>query len=428
MKMARDIFALVDCNSFYASCEKVFNPDLRDKPVGILSNNDGIIVALSPELKRLGITRGTPGFKIDRGLMRKHDVHIFSSNYALYGDMSGRVMQTLDQFTPDIEIYSIDEAFLSLTGFEYLNLTEYGRKIKETVRQWTGLPVSIGIGPTKTLAKVANRFAKKHSYAQGVFDITGHPDMRKVLEWAEVENIWGVGRQYAKMLRRNGIKNAYQLSQTTDKWVQKKMTIVGLRTAKELRGISCIDLEMDIDPKKEIVSSKSFGTPVTDLQGLMEATASYCLRAVEKLREENQVASQITVFLTTNRFKNEPQYANYGTARFSVPSAYTPDFIRASKRILKKIFQDGYKYKKSGVMISDIIHQSRAPLDIFLPCYLDDRRKVIMDCMDSVNGKMGSGKLTYAAAGIERSWQMRREALTPSYTTSWKHIPTVHAV
>ncbi|KQC08310.1 MAG: hypothetical protein APR54_00495 [Candidatus Cloacimonas sp. SDB] len=426
--MSHNIFALVDCNSFYASCEKVFNPDLIHKPVGILSNNDGIIVALSPELKKLGVRRGTPGFKIDRSFIRKHDIQIFSSNYTLYGDMSGRVMQTLSQFTPDIEIYSIDEAFLSLTGFGYMDLTEYGRKIRETVWQWTGLPVSVGIGPTKTLAKVANRFAKKHSYAQGVFDISQHPDRRKILEWVEVEDIWGVGRQYARMLRRNGIKNAYQLSQTPDKWVQKKMTIVGLRTAKELRGISCIDLEEDIDPKKEIVSSKSFGAPVTDLQGLMEATATYCLRAVEKLREENQVASQLTVFLTTNRFKNEPQYANYGTARFPVPSAYTPDFIRASQNILKKIFRAGYKYKKSGVMISDIIHESRAPLDIFQSCYLDDKRKIIMDCMDAVNRKMGNGKLTYAAAGIRCPWKMKREILTPCYTTSWKHIPTVQAV
>jgi len=426
--MSRNIFALVDCNSFYASCEKVFNPKLENKPVGVLSNNDGIIVALSPELKKLGVTRGTPGFKIDKNLIRKHDIRIFSSNYTLYGDMSGRVMQTLSHFSPNIEIYSIDEAFLSLSGFEYLNLTDYGRKIKETIRQWTGLPVSIGIGPTKTLAKVANRFAKKHSYAQGVFDITEHPDSHKILEWVEVESIWGVGRQYAKMLRRNGIKNAYQLSQTPDKWVQKKMTIVGLRTAKELRGISCIDLEMDIDPKKEIVSSKSFGVPVTEFQDLLEATTSYCLRAVEKLREENQVASQITVFLTTNRFKNEPQYANYGNARLSVPSAYTPDFIKAVRRILNNIFRKGYKYKKSGVMISDITHQSKAPLDFFMSCYLDDRRKVIMDCMDLVNDKMGAGKLTYAASGIQRSWQMKRKILTPSYTTSWEHIPTVHAV
>ena len=350
--MARDIFALVDCNSFYAACEKVFNPQLADKPVGILSNNDGIIVALSPELKQLGITRGTPGFKIDKQLIRKHNVRIFSSNYALYGDMSNRVMQILTQFTPDLELYSIDEAFLSLSGFGYLNLTDYGRKIKDTVWKWTGLPISIGIGPTKTLAKVANHFAKKHSFIENVFDITNHPDKDKILRWVNVEHIWGVGRQYARMLRRNGIENAYQLSQAPDKWVQKKMTIVGLRMVKELRGISCIDLETDINPKKEIVSSRSFGAPVIELRDMQEATATYCIRAVEKLREEKQVASQITVFLTTNRFKNEPQYANYATARLLLPSAYTPDFLKAVQKILKNIFRPGYKYKKSGVMIS----------------------------------------------------------------------------
>ena len=424
--MKKETFALIDCNNFYAACERVFNPELICKPIGILSNNDGIIVALSNELKQLGIYRGTPGFKI-KDQIKKYDIKMFSSNYTLYGDMSARVMKTLSQFTPDIEIYSIDEAFLSLSGFEYLNFKDYGRKIKDTVWKWTGLPVSIGIGPTKTLAKVANRFAKKHKYTGGVFDISGHPDTEKILEWIDVEHIWGVGRQYAKMLRRNGIENALQLSRTPDKWVQKKMTIVGLRTAKELRGISCIDLETDIDPKKEIVCSKSFGTPVTELQHLKEATASYCVRAVEKLREEHQVASQIMVFLTTNRFKNEPQYANYANSRLSVPSAYTPDFLKAAHNVLKRIYRSGYNYKKVGVMICDIIHQSKAPLDIFEPTYLDDHRKVIMDCMDEINGKMGSNKLTYAAAGTEQPWQMKREILTPGYTTNWHHIPVVHA-
>ncbi len=426
--MALNTVALVDCNSFYASCEKVFNPDIADKPVGILSNNDGIIVALSSELKKLGISRGAAAFKIDRSFIRKHDIRLFSSNYTLYGDMSARVMNTLSMFTPDLEIYSIDEAFLSLRGFEHLSLTDYGRKMKKTVRQHTGLPVSVGIGPTKTLAKIANRFAKKHNFAEGVFDISDHPDKDKILRWVGVEHIWGVGRQYAKMLRRNGIINAYELTQAPDKWVQNKMTIVGLRLVKELRGISCIDLELDIKSKKEIVSSKSFGNPVTELQDLMEATSDYCSVAVKKLRSENQVASLIIVFLSTNRFKNEPQYANYAKARLPLPSGYTPDFIQAANRILKKIYRPGYKYKKVGVMLADIMHQSNAPLDFFQPTYLDDHRKVIMDCMDGINEKMGSHKLTYASAGIKKPWQMKREKLTPSYTTSWKHIPVVKAI
>ncbi len=426
--MAHDIFALIDCNSFYASCEKVFNPHLADKPIGILSNNDGIIVALSPELKKLGIKRGDAAFKIDKNFIRKQGIYLFSSNYALYGDMSNRVMQTLSAFSPDVEIYSIDEAFLSLKGFEYLNLTEYGRQIKKTVWQHTGLPVSVGIGPSKTLAKVANHFAKKHDFCEGVFDLTDHPDREKILRWTDVEHIWGVGRQYAKMLRSNGIENAFQLAQVPDKWVQSKMTIVGLRTVKELRGISCIDLEEDIPPKKEIISSRSFGSPVTELNDMQEATAAYCLRAVEKLREEHQVASQITVFITTNRFKNEPQYANYATVRLPFPSAYSPDFLHAAAVIMKKIYRSGYKYKKSGVMISDIAHQTKIPLDFFAPCYLDDRRKIVMDCLDEINEKLGNHSITYAAAGIKKPWQMKREALTPSYTTSWKHLPVVKAI
>lgn len=426
--MARDIFALIDCNSFYASCEKVFNPHLADKPVGILSNNDGIIVALSSELKKVGIKRGDAAFKIDKRFIRKHGIHLLSSNYTLYGDMSNRVMKTLHSFSPDVEVYSIDEAFISLKGFEHLDLTDYGWQIKKKVWQHTGLPVSVGIGPTKTLAKVANRFAKKHDFIEGVFNITDHPDKDKILRWLEVDNIWGVGRQYAKMLRRNGIKNAFQLAQAPDKWVQKKMTIVGLRMVKELRGISCLDLEEDIPPKKEIVSSKSFGSSVTELRDMQEATSEYCLRAVEKLREENQVASQITVFITTNRFKNEPQYANYATGRLPLPSAYSPDFLHAASVLMKRIYRSGYNYKKSGVMISDIMHQTKVPLDIFEPCYLDDKRKVIMDCMDEINEKMGNHRLTYAASGIKKPWQMKRQALTPSYTTSWKHIPVVKAI
>jgi len=426
--MALNIFALVDCNNFYASCEKVFNPDIANKPVGILSNNDGIIIALSSELKKLGVTRGIPGFKLNKHLIRKNDVRIFSSNYTLYGDMSARVMDTLSMFTPDLEIYSIDEAFLSLKGFGHLNLTNYGKQIKRTVQQHTGLPVSVGIGPTKTLAKIANCFAKKNNFVEGVFDISDHPDKDKILRWIEVEHIWGVGRQYAKMLRRNGITNAYELTQVPDKWVQNKMTIVGLRTVKELCGISCIDLKMDIKPKKEIVSSRSFGNPVTKLQDLIEATSDYCSIAVKKLRSENQVASIIIMFLSTNRFKNEPQYANYAKARLPLPSDYTPDFIRAANQIIKKIYRPGYKYKKVGVMLSDIMHQSKTPLDFFQPAYLDDHRKVIMDCMDDINEKMGSHKITYASAGIKKPWQMKRENLTPSYTTSWEHIPVVKAI
>jgi len=426
-KMKKDIYALVDCNNFYASCERIFQPELENKPVGILSNNDGCIVALSNELKKLNIPRGTPVFKINH-LIKKYDIKILSSNYALYGDMSARIMKTLSQFTPDLEIYSIDEAFLSLKGFEYLDLKEYGEKIRKTVLQWTGLPTSIGIGPSKTLAKIAARIAKKYRKFEGIFNITRHPKMDEILKSIEVGKIWGVGFKYAKMLKKNGINNAYELSLASDKWVQKKMTIVGLKTVKELRGISCIDLEMDIDPKKEIVSSRSFGSPVTELSDIQEAAASYCVRAVEKLREDNQVASQIMVYLTTNRFRqNDPQYANYAISYLPLPSAYTPDFLQAVKRVLKSIYREGYKYKKVGVMISDIMHQSKAPLDFFEPTYLDDKRKIIMDCFDMINKKWGSNTLTYINTNADKKWKMKREKLSPGFTTNWNELPIVKA-
>lgn len=424
--MKKEMFALVDCNNFYASCERVFNPDLLGKPVGILSNNDGIIVSLSKELKELDIPRGTPGFKI-KHLIKKNDIRLLSSNYSLYGDMSVRVMKTLAQFTPDLEIYSIDEAFLCLTGLEHLDLTEYGNRIKKTVYKWTGLPVSIGIGYTKTLAKIANHVAKRRKNTGGVFDITNYPHMEKMLESIDVKHVWGVGSQYSKLLHRNGIHNVLQLANAPQEWIKKKMTIMGLRTVLELRGTSCIDLELDVDPKKEIVSSKSFGVPVTKFEDLKEATFTYCIRAVEKLREEHQVASQIMVYLTTNRFKNEPQYANFESARLPLPSAYTPDFLHVATGILKTIYRPGYNYKKVGVMISDIIHESKAPLDFFAPTYLDDRRKVIMECMDKINKKMGINKLTYAGGGIKQNWKMKREKLTPCYTTNWDDLPRVRA-
>ncbi|MBN2461127.1 MAG: Y-family DNA polymerase [Candidatus Cloacimonetes bacterium] len=421
-----EIFALVDCNNFYAACERVFNPELRDKPIGILSNNDGIIVALSEELKQLGIKRGTPVFEIRKQIAR-HDIRIFSSNYTLYGDMSARVMKILTFFTPDLEIYSIDEAFLHLNGLRHLDLTAYGYKIRNSIRKWTGLPVSVGIGPTKTLAKIANRVAKKNGKLDGVFDITVRPDRDRILAGIDVKHVWGVGPQYANLLHRNGFHNVLQLAEAPQKWIKKKMTLVGLRTVLELRGISCIDLEQDIDPKKEIVSSKSFGIPVLSLQDLREALNSYCIRAVEKLREEKQVASQIMVYLTTNRFKEEPQYANFASCRLPLPSAYTPDFLRAAQTILSGIYRPGYKYKKVGVMLSDITHQSNLPPDLFAPSYLDDRRKKIMDCLDSINHRIGANCITYAGIGKARNWQMKREMLTPRYTTSWDDLPLVKA-
>jgi len=420
----KDIFALIDCNNFYVSCERVFQPSLRNKPVGVLSNNDGCIVALSDELKKLNIPRGTPGFKI-KHLLKKYDIKLFSSNYALYADMSARVMEILYQFTPDVEIYSIDEAFLSLVGFEHLNLTDYGKKIQKTVKQWTGIPVSVGIGPTKTLAKIANRIAKKHKGYKSVFNILNHPKTDEILASIDVKHIWGVGPRYAKMLHRHRICNALELANAPQNWVKKRMTIVGLKTCKELKGISCLDLEMDISPKKEIVSSRSFGKPVSTLEELQEAASSYCIRAVEKLRSQRSVASGIMVYIATNPFKDEPQYVNFANSRLSTPSAFTPDFLKLVNKDVETLFRSGYKYKKVGVMINDIVSEENAPLDFFEPSYLDDERKTIMDCVDNINKKRGNNKVTFAKVGTKQRWKMKREKLTPQYTTKWNELPLV---
>jgi len=422
--MGRKSYALVDCNQFYVSCERAFQPHLWGKPVGVLSNNDGCIVALSPELKALGVKRGVPAFKI-KHLIDRYDVHLLSSNYALYGDMSARVMKILSDYTPELEVYSIDEAFLSLEDLKVDNMLEYGRQIRQQIQQWLGMPVSVGIAPTKTLAKIANRVAKKFPGYGGVFDITDHPRFEDILKWVEVGDIWGVGYRYDARLNEHGIMNAWDLSKVNQKWIQQQMTIVGLRTVRELNGISCIDMELDIMPKKQIISSRSFGHPVEKLSELLEATADYCHVATLKLRHQRSLASNIMVYLTTNRFRDEPQYANYASSKLITPSAYTPDFIQAASTLLRSIYRPGYKYKKVGVMISDIIAEKMAPLDFFEPVYIDDHRKVVMDCVDSLNAVWGPGTLAYAAAGINKGWQMKRELLSPNYTSNWKQLLNV---
>jgi DNA polymerase V len=284
------VYSLIDCNNFYVSCERVFNPKLEGKPVIVLSNNDGCVIARSNESKALGIGMGVPVFKC-KDLIKKHKIQVYSSNYTLYADMSQRVMDTLAQFTSDVEVYSIDEAFLSLSEFMSLNLTEYARDIRSTVKRWTGIPVSIGIGSTKTLAKVANKLSKRNPQYGGVFDITSHTQMNELLEQIRVEDIWGIGRQYTKLLNQNGIYTALQLKNASDTWIRKHMSVSGLRTVWELRGISCIPLEEAPPSKKAIISSRSFGRPVESLEELKEAIASYISRASEKLRAQQSVTS-----------------------------------------------------------------------------------------------------------------------------------------
>jgi DNA polymerase V len=419
------LFALVDCNNFYVSCERVFNPKLATEPVIVLGNNDGIVVARSNEAKALGIPMGAPAFKF-RDLIRRHHVQAFSSNYALYGDMSQRVMETLQQFSPEVEVYSIDEAFLSLTGFVHQDLIEYGRRIRATVKQWTGLPVSVGIAETKTLAKIADHHAKRSTELAGVFNLTTWPDRDSLLAQVPVEDVWGIGPAHARRLKRQGITTALALRGADDHWIRKQMGVVGLRTVQELRGLSCLPLEQCPPPKQGIACSRSFGRPVTTLAEMREAVAAYTARATEKLRGEQLAAAALTVFLTTNSFKDEPQYSNALTLRLSVATDATPELLRAALKGIETIYRDGFRYKKAGVMLLGLVPVGQVQANLFDRADRE-RSKRLMKAVDSVNARDGADTVRFAASGLTQHWRTRFTQRSPAYTTNWQNLPLIHA-
>jgi len=419
-----DIIALVDCNNFYVSCERVFNLRLEGVPVAVLSNNDGCIVSRSNEVKALGLTIGTPAFKYEKMITGKGGL-LLSSNYTLYADMSNRVMQTLEFFCPDIEIYSIDEAFLKLNGFRKRDLTAYCRDIRKTVRQWTGIPVSIGIASTKTLAKVANKVAKRYKGYNGVFNMLHHQKTADILASIEVGDVWGIGYQYQKFLNQKGIMNALQLRDADEKFIDHYLTSVGHKTVLELKGYSCIEMDEEPAPKKGIVTSKSFSRQVGNLAELEEAVTSYVSRAAEKLRAQHSVAGHLMVFLNTNRFKDGPQYNNARNTTLFPPTAYTPELIHHAINLLHDLFLPGFEFKKAGVMLTDIVLEQDVPLTFMGENYLDDRRKSVMDILDAVNRLQGQDTLFYASGGIHKDWEMKRAKLSPRYTTRWTDIPKV---
>lgn len=420
------VFALVDCNNFYASCERVFDPSLLNRPVIVLSNNDGCVIARSNEAKALGIKMGQPFFTLGH-LVSKHNIAVFSSNFTLYGDMSRRVMDILSMFTPDIEIYSVDEAFLALDGLTN-DPTGYAQRIRTTVHQWTGIPVGIGIGPTKTLAKVANHIAKKNPEHSGVFDITARPDVDELLDRLEVADLWGVGPQYAKLLNRHGIYTIRQFKQTNDNWVQKHMTICGLRTLLELRGISCMPLEAAPPPKKDIACTRSFGARIESFQGLREAISTYVSRAAEKLREQDSVASYMQVFIRTSYFGEEPQYSNAASLQLPVATSYTPHLIHFGTRLLERIYRPGYQYAKAGVIFSGIVPQEHAQLSLLVRPYPTRRYRHLMQIVDNINQAWGRNTVQFAAAGISKEWKMRQARRSPRYTTRLDELPVVKAI
>ncbi len=417
------IFALVDCNNFYASCERVFNPKLNGQPLVVLSNNDGCVVARSNEAKALGIAMGVPEFQI-RPLLRVHHVQVFSSNYTLYGDMSQRVMETLEQFCPDLEIYSIDEAFLSLSGFPWYSPTEYGHSIRSTVKRWTGLPVSVGIAETKTLAKIANRIAKRTPDTGGVFDLLACQDRDALLSRVAVGDVWGIGPNHARLLKQHGIITAQQLAGADDQWIRKRMGVVGLRLVMELRGVSCLDLEQCPAPKQSLTCSRAFGTLINTLAEMEEAVSVYTSRVAEKLRRERLAATVLTVCLTTNEFKEGPQYSNSLTLNLPVVTDSTSELIRCALQGIRAIYRDGYLYKKAGVVLTGLVPANQTQADLF-DAKDHGKSKRLMSALDSINDRWGAGTLHYASSGITKAWKTQFHRRSPAYTTDWNALPVV---
>ncbi|MBS3046265.1 translesion error-prone DNA polymerase V subunit UmuC [Enterobacter mori] len=417
------MFALVDVNSFYASCEKVFRPDLEGKPIVVVSNNDGCIISLSREAKQFGIKMGEPYFKFKEKRYPSR-VYVFSSNYALYADLSSRVMQTLTDLAPAIEIYSIDEAFVNVSGVSHcLSLETFGHQMRTQVFKNTGLTVGVGIAPTKTLAKLANYAAKRWASTGGVVDLSGRERQRKLLEKVPVEEVWGVGRRITKKLNAMGITTALELAEASSWVIRKHFNVVMERTARELRGEPCLDLEEFTPTKQQIICSRSFGHRITQYEEMHQAICAYAERAAEKLRGEHQYCRFISVFVRTSpHADNEIYYGNQASVTLMTPTNDSRDIIRAATEALGRIWLDGYRYMKAGVMLADFFSSGVAQLNLFDDNRLRANSAALMETIDSVNHS-GKGKIWFAGQGIEKSWAMKREMLSPAYTTRYADLP-----
>ncbi|WP_337021847.1 translesion error-prone DNA polymerase V subunit UmuC [Pantoea anthophila] len=417
------MFALVDVNSFYASCETVFRPDLRGKPVLVLSNNDGCVIARSAEAKALAIPMGAPYFKL-RDDIRRHGVHVFSSNYALYADMSSRVMTTLEQMAPSVEVYSIDEAFLDLTGVRNCMVLEnFGREVRETIKRNTHLTVGVGIAQTKTLAKLANHAAKKWKQTGGVVDLSNVDRQRKLMALVPVEEVWGVGRRISKKLNAMGITTARDLAEQSTWIIRKHFNVVLERTVRELRGEPCLALEEFAPVKQQIVCSRSFGSRITEYMDMRQAVCAFAERAAEKLRQERQYCRQIAVFVRTSPHAvGEEFYGNQAIGKLLTPSNDTRDIIRVAMDALDRIWVDGHRYMKAGVMLGDFYSQGVAQLSLFDEYQPQANSEALMRVVDGLN-QSGKASLFFAGQGIQKSWSMKRDMLSPAYTTRVSDLP-----
>ncbi|MFH1215055.1 MAG: Y-family DNA polymerase [Pseudomonadota bacterium] len=417
-------FALVDCNNFYVSCERVFQPGLNGRPVVVLSNNDGCIISRSNEAKALGITMGAPYFKCKK-FLEKHGVEVFSSNYALYGDFSRRVMAVLHRLEPEIEVYSIDEAFLHLYEMDGKTPAAYGREIRQRVRRCTGIPISIGIGPTKTLAKIAGRIAKRNAVHGGSFAVS-REEVDSVLRQCDVSDVWGIGRRQTEWLHLRGIRTAFDLKNCDDGWLRRNLTVTGLRAAMELRGVSCIELDDCPVSKKSIASSKSFGYQVESLQELREALATYVEQAAVKLRTHRSLANSLQASLSTNRFSTvSPHYSGRLVVTLPEATASSTVLIRHALEALDRLYKPGLRYQKTGIVLFGLVPESYCRPGLFS---IPDRKSgPLMAALDTINSRWGRHTIQHAVAGFGKPWRNRQEMMSQAYTTRWQDLPLVKA-
>ena len=415
------MIALVDCNNFYASCERVFRPDLENKPIVVLSNNDGCVIARSNEAKKLGIKMGEPAFK-KREVFERNKIKTFSTNFILYGDMSKRVMSILRNNSKEIEIYSIDEAFLECYNED---LNTYGVNLRKKVKQWTGIPVSVGIAETKVLAKIANHIAKKYRKS-GVFILDSKEIIEKALKFTAIEEIWGIGRNHARRFKEYGINTAYDLTCIEESWIKRKFSIVVLRIAKELKGIKCLDIESQHKTKKNICTSRSFGNPTSDYNTIKAAISTFAVRCCEKLRKQKTSTSELRIFIYTNPF-NPKHKQYYGTKKIKLERATNDNQIIVQEVIkgLQKIYKKGYIYKKAGVIVSNITQENQVQLNLFDQIRNREKYTKISKVIDRINSSMGRDKLRIATQGFDRKWKMKQEQLSQCYTTRIDEILTV---
>ena len=412
--------ALVDCNSFYVSCERLFNPKIQKKAVVVLSNNDGCVISRSREAKDLGIKMGEPYFKV-KELVKKNKVEVYSSNYALYGDISRRVMKVLKTFSPKVEIYSIDEAFIDLSFIDEKGAEDYGREITSRVLKWTGIPTSVGIANTKTLSKVANHIAKKEK--AGVIYLNTNIDEK--LKKFPIEDVWGVGKQLSKFYHKNNISNAYDLKNVSNTWVKKGTNVLGAKTAMELRGIPCIDLQIDQEKRKNCCVSRSFGRKVKDLNELEESVITHCLNAAEKIRADDQIAKTITVFIRTSPFdKNRRYYSNSKTIDLAIPTSNSIELIKNAVKALTDIYKYGYAYQKAGIILSGLKDANQNDQNLLTPL-LENKSKKLMKAIDYTNTKYGRYAISIAQAGLSKGWKMRREHSSKIDTASFDSLPKI---